>query len=63
MILIVSQDDIKVPICTKGIQSIEDYISYYKFISNQLIQSQNHLESRIYNKSSNRLLKAIEKYF
>ena len=36
-------------------------MSYYKFISKQLVQTKNHLEARIYNQSSKQLLQSIEK--
>lgn len=60
MITIATQNDIKVPVYNEGIQMIQDYMSYYKFISKQLVQTKNHLEARIYNQSCKKLLKAIE---
>lgn len=49
MIIIAIQNDINVPVYNEDIQIIQDYMSFYKFISKQLVQTRNYLESRIYN--------------
>ena len=61
MISIASIKDIKVPVYDECTQSIQDYMSYYKFLSKQLVQTKNHLEARKHNQTNNQILKSIEK--
>jgi transposase len=44
-ISIAKEDEIKVPVINKVEQEIKDLISYYKFITKQKVQTNNHLEA------------------
>ena len=61
MISIATISDIKVPTYNEDIQTIQDYMSYYKFLSKQLVQTKNHLEARIHNQTNKQILKSIER--
>ena len=39
MIVIASENDIRVPIYDKNVEDIKDYMSYYKFVVKQLVQA------------------------
>ena len=61
MISIALTKDIKVPIYDECTQTIQDYMSYYKFLSKQLVQTKNHLEARKHNQTNKQILKSIKK--
>ena len=52
MIVIASEEDIKVPIYDKNVEDIKDYMSYYKFIVKQLVQAKNILEAMKHNQTN-----------
>ncbi len=61
MIVIASENDIRVPVYDKNVEDIKDYMSYYKFIVKQLVQANNVLESMNHNQSNKHILKSLEK--
>ncbi|MGB3752151.1 MAG: IS110 family transposase [Arcobacteraceae bacterium] len=61
MIVIASENDIRVPIYDKNIEDIKDYMSYYKFIVKQLVQARNVLEAMNHNQSNKHIIKSLEK--
>lgn len=61
MIVITSENDIKVPIYDENIEDIKDYMSYYKFIVKQLVQTKNILEAMSHDQSNKYILKSLKK--
>ena len=61
MIVIASENDIRVPIYDKNVEDIKDYMSYYKFVVKQLVQAKNVLEAMNHNQSNKHILKSLEK--
>lgn len=61
MIVIAPENDIKIPIYDENIEDIKDYMSYYKFVVKQLVQSKNILEAMKHNQSNKHILKSLEK--
>jgi transposase len=61
MIVIASENDIKIPIYDENIEDIKDYMSYYKFVVKQLVQAKNALEAMKHNQSNKHILKSLEK--
>ena len=61
MIVIASENDIRVPIYDKNVEDIKDYMSYYKFFVKQLVQAKNVLEAMNHNQSNKHILKSLEK--
>ena len=61
MIVIASENDIRVPVYDENVEDIKDYMSYYKFIMKQLVQTKNILEAMKHNQSNKNILKSLEK--
>ena len=60
-ISIAKEDDIKVPVINKTEQEIKDLIGYYKFITKQRVQTNNHLESLTSKEGSSYAIKELQK--
>ena len=52
MIVIASENDMRVPVYNENVEDIKDYMSYYKFVVKQLVQAKNVLEAMNHNQSS-----------
>ena len=61
MIVIASENDIRVPVYDENVEDIKDYMSYYKFVTKQLVQAKNVLEAMKHNQSNKNILKSLEK--
>ncbi len=61
MIVIASENDMRVPVYNENVEDIKDYMSYYKFVVKQLVQVKNILEAMSYNQTNKHILKSLEK--